>query len=207
MTKNMAVHYCTKRYAGATLRASFFITLLAGYCCGCRPDNKELQLKLAWRAPIFENSSETAESIYPIQTGNQALTAKLTDNSAPVFYALDMQQGRMLWQATDTSCAGNVYYNMKPFASKHGVVLTCGSTVKCMDAHTGKVRWSLQHTGNPEQFLEPSTNNAGHWSEGGRKGSEMLYSNFFCPITCFSKNHFLFLSRITTVKQTLIPPK
>ncbi len=154
----MMFHRCEKWCAGAALRASFILLSALALCfCGCRPENKELALKLSWRAPLFENPRETAESIYPIQAGDQIIAAKLSDNAAPVFYALDARRGDVRRQTVDSDCAGNLYYNMKPFCSKQGVVIPCGSTLKCMYHKTGKIPWSFQHAGTPEQFLEPYT--------------------------------------------------
>lgn len=120
---------------------------------------KELKLEQVWRTSVFESLKQTAESIYPAQVGNIVLTAKLSDNAAPVFYALDTKQGRIIWQLTDTVCAGQVYYNMKSYALKQGIVLPCGRVTKCVDINTGKTRWVSEQSGYPEQFLEPSTRN------------------------------------------------
>lgn len=154
------IRYNKKRCAGATRRTSFlFLPILSIFLYGCQPKEKKLQLELVWRTSVFENAKQTAESIYPAQVGDIVLTAKLLDNAAPVFYALDTKQGRIIWQLTDTVCAGQVYYNMKPYALKQEIVLPCGRAIKCVDINTGKTRWANEQSGYPEQFLEPSTSN------------------------------------------------
>lgn len=152
------IRHITKRYAGLIQRTSFlFVSTNFLFFYGCQSKERELQLKQLWRTSIVESSTRTAESIYPIQVGDVALTARLLDNAAPVFYALDMKQGGIRWQGTDTSCSGKVYYNMEPFTSKYGVVVPCGKALKCMDTNTGEIRWSYQQSGQPEQLLEPCT--------------------------------------------------
>ncbi|MEZ4942366.1 MAG: PQQ-binding-like beta-propeller repeat protein [Saprospiraceae bacterium] len=127
---------------------------------GCQHNEKELQLKQLWRTSIFESHTETAESIYPVHADDRVLTAKLLDGAAPVFYALDGKQGGIDWQLTDTVCTGKVYYNMKPFVSKQGICLPCGRATTCVDIKTGKTRWVNEQSGQPEQTLEPYTNNS-----------------------------------------------
>ncbi|TAK42301.1 MAG: hypothetical protein EPO28_07475 [Saprospiraceae bacterium] len=156
---SMMTYYNKMRFAGLTRRTSFLlISFLAFLSSGCKPKERNLQLKQLWRAPIFESSEGTAESIYPLQVGDMAITAKLLDNFVPAFYAMDMKQGGILWQVTDTSCTGKVYYNMAPYISKHGMVVPCGGALKSIDIKTGKSLWTYQYSGNPEQFLEPYTN-------------------------------------------------
>ncbi len=129
-----------------------------------------MQLEQLWRRPIFENSGDVAESIYPVQVGNVALTTKLTDHAPPELYAIDWRQGSILWQALDTSCTGNIYYNMNPFISGQNVVIPCGRTIKCLDAGAGEVQWVYQYAAYPEPFIEPYTDKtflqaANDWDE------------------------------------------
>lgn len=152
------VQHNKKRCAGLCRRAVLlFLSFSSILLDSCRPREKELQLKQLWRTPVFESHTEMAESIYPVQIGDRVLTAKLLDDTAPLFYALDIKQGRIFWQLTDTACTGKIYYNMKPFVSKQGICLPCGKATMCVDIKTGKPRWVNEQSGHPEQTLEPFT--------------------------------------------------